>query len=72
MSAPQSSARLFEDDRLYSAKEIAQKIGGRTHVVTVWRWAKKGRLGPPPMKIAANTTRWSGKFLNLHLCCPAE
>lgn len=67
MSAPQSSPPpLFEDDRLYSAKEIAQKIGGRTHVVTVWRWAKKGRL-PKPRKIGPNTSRWSGKTLNQKL-----
>jgi predicted DNA-binding transcriptional regulator AlpA len=70
MSTPQSRPRLFEDDRLYSAKEIAQKIGGRTHVVTVWRWAKKGRLGKP-RKIGPNTTRFTGRALNEHLF-PAE
>ena len=27
--------------------------------VTVWRWAKKGRL-QQPVKIGENTTRWRG------------
>ena len=25
--------------------------------VTIWAWAKNGRL-PPPKKLGANTTRW--------------
>jgi predicted DNA-binding transcriptional regulator AlpA len=66
MSARQSAVRLFEDDRLYSAKEIAKKIGGGTHVVTVWRWSKKGRLGSA-RKIGPNTTRFLGRELNENL-----
>lgn len=66
MSARQSPVRLFDDDRLYSAQEIRDKVGGKTHIITVWRWAKKGRLGPR-IKISANTTRFSGRSLNEHL-----
>ena len=57
------SRPIFDDDRLYSAKEIRDKIGGKTHVVTVWRWAKQGRLGTP-RKIGPNTTRFCGRELN--------
>lgn len=67
MSATQPPARsFFDDDRMYSAEEIRQKLGGRTHIVTIWRWAKKGQLGTP-RKISANTTRFFGSELNQHL-----
>lgn len=36
-------------------KEIAQALG--ISRMTVWRWAKAGRL-PQPRKLGANTTRW--------------
>jgi DNA-directed RNA polymerase specialized sigma24 family protein len=31
-------APLFDDDRLYTAAEIAKKLG--VHVITVWRWVQ--------------------------------
>jgi predicted DNA-binding transcriptional regulator AlpA len=63
MTAKQSPAHLFDDDRLYSAQEIREKVGGKTHIITIWRWAKKGRLGKP-RKIGPNTTRFLGRELN--------
>jgi hypothetical protein len=63
MATERQPARLFDDDRLYSAKEIRDKVGGKTHLVTIWRWAREGRLGTP-RKIAPNTTRFYGRELN--------
>ena len=39
-------------------KEIAQALG--ISRMTVWRWAKAGRL-PQPRKLGAHTTRWDSK-----------
>ena len=39
-------------------KELAKALGvGR---MTVWRWAKAGRI-PQPRKIGAHTTRWDSR-----------
>lgn len=56
--------KLFVDDQLYSAQQIADKVG--IHRVTPWRWVKQGRLCKP-RKISANTTRWLGRELNSYL-----
>jgi predicted DNA-binding transcriptional regulator AlpA len=64
MSLKDSLARqLFEPDQFYSAKQIRDKLGGKTHLITVHRWATSGRL-PPPIKIGPNTSRWLGRDLN--------
>jgi len=36
--------------------QLAQRYG--VSRVTIWRWAKEGRI-PSPRKIGPNTTRWS-------------
>ena len=62
---------LFEPDQLYSATQIRDKLGGKTHVVTVWRWAKLGRLGPR-VRVGPNTVRFLGSELNQNLFPTAD
>ena len=61
--------RLFDDEMLYSAEQVRSKLGGRLHIVTIFRWVKQGRL-PRPVKIGSNTTRFLGADLNAHLLDP--
>ena len=39
-----------------TARTLAQVLA--VSEVTIWRWAKDGRL-PKPRKLGANTTRWN-------------
>ena len=39
-------------------RDVAKALG--ISRMTVWRWAKAGRL-PPPRKLGGNTTRWDSK-----------
>ena len=39
-------------------RDVAQALG--ISRMTVWRWAKAGRI-PQPRKIGAHTTRWDSK-----------
>ena len=68
--SPLSPARrrlaLFEARQLYSAEEVRAKIGGRTHIVTIWKWVRAGKL-PKPLHIGANTSRFLGADLNAFL-----
>ena len=70
MSAPRRqrvhAPQLFEPDRLYSAAEVRSKIGGKTHPMTIWKWARSGVL-PPARKVGPNTSRFLGRELNEHL-----
>jgi hypothetical protein len=65
LSEKQPRVRVFEDDQFYSAKEVAKKLGGRTHPITIFNWAKQGRI--TAHKISANTTRFLGSELNQKL-----
>jgi hypothetical protein len=66
MRARKPSPLLFEPDRLYSAEEVRKKIGGRTHIITIFNWAKTGVL-PPLRKVGPNTSRFLGAELNERL-----
>ena len=44
--------------RFASVKDVAERY--RVSVVTVWRWAREGRI-PPPVQLSPGCTRW-----NLH------
>ncbi len=61
-----SPRQLFDPDQLYSAKEVRDRIGGKTHIVTIWNWVKAGRL-PKPMAVGPNTKRFLGRDLNERL-----
>jgi predicted DNA-binding transcriptional regulator AlpA len=53
--------RLFQDDQLYTAKEVAAKL--KVHLITVWKWVRSGRLSKP-VKIGPATSRFPGADLN--------
>jgi predicted DNA-binding transcriptional regulator AlpA len=55
--------KLFQDEQLYSVNDIAKKMGGKTHPLSVWRWVREGRIGTP-LKIGPKTTRFLGSELN--------
>jgi predicted DNA-binding transcriptional regulator AlpA len=47
--------RLRDPCRVYRARELGSLLN--IHPMTVWRWARKGRL-PKPIKIGPATTVW--------------
>ena len=62
MSIEYSSARvqlgsrpLFDPDQLYSVEQVRDRLGGKLHIMTVWKWSKTGVL-PPALKIGPNTS----------------
>jgi predicted DNA-binding transcriptional regulator AlpA len=63
-TATHDEIKLFADDELYSAQQIAAKL--KIHVVSVWRWTRQKRL-PPAKRIGPNCTRFSGSALNAYL-----
>lgn len=54
------SFAVFDDDRMYSATQIAERIG--CHVISIYRWAASGKL-PKQIKIG-HASRWVGFELN--------
>jgi predicted DNA-binding transcriptional regulator AlpA len=56
-----NARRLFQDDQLYTANEVAAKL--KVHLITVWKWAGSGRLCKP-VKIGPATSRFPGVDLN--------
>jgi predicted DNA-binding transcriptional regulator AlpA len=58
--------RIFQEERLYSADEVRAQLGGKVHVVTIWKWVKAGRL-PQPIKVGPATSRFLGSELNAKL-----
>jgi predicted DNA-binding transcriptional regulator AlpA len=47
---------------MYTDREVARKL--RVHRITVWKWAKDGRLLPKPRKFGPATSRFHGADLN--------
>lgn len=53
--------RLFQNNHLYTANEVAAKL--KVHHITVWKWVRSGRLSKP-VKIGPATSRFLGADLN--------
>jgi predicted DNA-binding transcriptional regulator AlpA len=49
--------------RFLSARDLAHRYS--VHVITIWKWTKKGVL-PPPLRLGANTTRWRETDIDAH------
>ena len=46
---------LSNPDQMLRDKELGKLLG--THPVTLWRWARNGKM-PRPIKISDGTARW--------------
>lgn len=47
----------------YSDRDLARRYA--CHQMTIWKWARQGRL-PKPIKISDNTTRWRSDQIFAH------
>jgi predicted DNA-binding transcriptional regulator AlpA len=60
-----SHIRRHDDPcRVYRAKELSELLG--VHPISVWRWARNGRL-PKPIKLGPGTTVWRARDIELWL-----
>lgn len=53
----------IEPDAFYTAQQLADRWG--VHLVTVFQWARDGRI-PKPVKLGANVSRWHGAAILAH------
>lgn len=53
----------------YRASDLARRW--QVHEITIWSWARKGRI-PRPTKLGPNTTRWKGQAILDHERARAE
>lgn len=53
----------IEADAYYNASQLAARWG--VHVITVFIWARDGRI-PKPAKLGANVSRWHGAAILAH------
>jgi predicted DNA-binding transcriptional regulator AlpA len=51
----ENTERHSDPLQLMRARDVAALLG--IHPITVWKWAKAGRM-PSPVKLSANVTVW--------------